>query len=133
MDATARFLAPKGGKAQVAPPRQEKPKQEQRRPDRRGEQQKPFKGSQKPAPESGKKQEKPTRPKDSRWRKEAPAAKAQPRKEPSSPRQEKPVQRRDSRPARPRGPVEAPHSGAQKDSTEQRSLMKPYYFNPDED
>lgn len=48
-------------------------------------------------------------------------------------RQDKTVQRRDSRPARPRGPVEAPHSGAQKDSTEQRSLMKPYYFNPDEE
>ena len=51
------------------------------------------------------------------------------------PRQEKPSPKRDPRRNnRPRhAPVEPPRSNAQKDSTEQKSLMRPYYFNPSED
>lgn len=57
-----------------------------------------------------------------------------PQKAPS-PKQEKPSPRRDSRRSdRPRrAPLEPLRPNAQKDSTEQRSLMKPYYFNPNED
>lgn len=48
---------------------------------------------------------------------------------------EKPSPKRDPRRSdRPRrAPLEPLRPNAQKDSTEQRSLMKPYYFNPNED
>lgn len=122
MDATARFLAPKGSKT-PAPTRQEKPRQEQRR------QEPSVSPKAKTQQQSNAKAQKPQQPKKS----------GTPVSQPPAPQKKqaasslKDRRREDRRPARPHGPVEAPHSGAQKDSTEQRSLMKPYYFNPDEE
>ena len=122
MDATARFLAPKGSKT-PAPTRQEKPRQEQR------QQEPSVPPKAKAQQQSNAKAQKPQQPKSS----------GAPVPQPPAPQKKQAVsslkdrRREDRRPTRPHGPVEAPHSGAQKDSTEQRSLMKPYYFNPDEE
>lgn len=69
--------------------------------------------------------------------KPSPEAGAKGQKTPSKPAPSKSARANKSRSSRPsrRGPMEVTlRLGSQKDSTEQSSsLMKPYYFNPDED
>ncbi len=134
MDATARLLSPKGehsrigelgperGRAQGRKRPADQPESEGKRPGHaaNGSLTQPPKG--KPARQP--RQEKPVRP-----------AKAQAPSKPakaSAPKSDKSKSSR--RPSR-RGPMEVTlRLGSQKDSTEQQgSLMKPYYFNPDED
>ena len=143
MDATARLLAPKGTfqKNRETPPKSQPdrvkpapisqitpktPKNGAKTPENR------VKPTPKSAPpKKGNKQPQPVGPQSFHVERPQPLP---PQKAPS-PKQEKPSPRRDSRRSdRPRRtPLETPHSNAQKDSTEQRSLMKPYYFNPNED
>lgn len=128
MDATARFLAPKGQaekparqqkdsrpqprKAEVErTPRKEKPVQP------KNNDKKPQRGQKKPFENKEQKQSVTNNRggKQSRFGKGKPA--------------EKPQNRRFDR----RAPAQPLRSGAQKDSTEQRSLMRPYYVSFDED
>ena len=128
MDATARLLAPR---RPVQPPRSEKPQRE-----RKGRNQQP------PKPEKPK-QEKPRKeqPKQEKPKKEPQPPKAQEGKGGKKHKGEKPSilppslsgKRRRSRDNdRPRPIESAPRSNRQKDSTEHRSLMRPYYLH-DED
>ena len=107
MDATARLLSPKG----AAPEKhREEPPRQQRR-------------------EGTPKRECREAPKKESRRQEPPRRSAA---KPTKPARD---DRRPQRQRRGRGPMEVTlHLGSQKDSTEQQgSLMKPYYFNPDED
>ena len=106
MDATARLLAPR----------------------------KPAKAQEPQAKQSGRKKKKPNQqsvsPAVPEAQKRAPKAQVQER-QPSRPQADRPKRNR----KRQGGPMEVVlRLGSQKDSTEQQgSLMKPYYFNPDED
>ena len=139
MDATARLLSPsatskrQGATGQPtsdvgrgASPRRPSPKQnasstgkparqKQPKPSAGAGQQAGPKAASKPSPEAGAKGQKTS----------------------SKPAPSKPARANKSRSSRPsrRGPMEVTlRLGSQKDSTEQSSsLMKPYYFNPDED
>ncbi len=126
MDATARLLSPKGGQSAAAT--QTKPADHQ-----------PTQGRQtkKPPRQSAPKKSAPrgenSAKKAGRQAAQAPTgagARSKPPKEQGKPDKSK-SSRRPSR----RGPMEVTlRLGSQKDSTEQQgSLMKPYYFNPDED
>jgi len=130
MDATARLLAPKKPAAQSAPGgRQEPPRSGRERA--HGRQQTSGTPAQQAQSAAPRRKQKPTQ---SPAKGEAPASRRKPsrserREEP--PRQKEKAFRSDRR----RGPA-APtlRSGGQKDSTEQQgSLMRPYYFNPNED
>ena len=123
MDATARLLAPR---RPVQPPRSEKPQRE-----RKGRKEQPAK-QEKPRKEQPK-QEKP--------KKEPQPPKAQEGKGGKKNKGEKPSilppslsgkRRRSRGNDRPRPIEAAPRSNRQKDSTEHRSLMRPYYLH-DED
>ena len=123
MDATARLLAPR---RPVQPPRSEKPQRE-----RKGRKEQPAK-QEKPRKEQPK-QEKP--------KKEPQPPKAQESKGGKKHKGEKPSilppslsgkRRRSRGNDRPRPIEAAPRSNRQKDSTEHRSLMRPYYLH-DED
>ena len=123
MDATARLLAPR---RPVQPPRSEKPQRE-----RKGRKEQPAK-QEKPRKEQPK-QEKP--------KKEPQPPKAQESKGGKKNKGEKPSilppslsgkRRRSRSNDRPRPIESAPRSNRQKDSTEHRSLMRPYYLH-DED
>ena len=61
----------------------------------------------------------------------APAKPVQKPQKPASSLEERKAQIRAAAKARRRGPADAPKSAHQKDSTEQPSLMKPYYLNDD--
>ena len=123
MDATARLLAPR---RPVQPPRSEKPQRE-----RKGRKEQPAK------------QEKPRKeqPKQEKLKKEPQPPKAQEGKGGKKHKGEKPSilppslsgkRRRSRGNDRPRPIESAPRSNRQKDSTEHRSLMRPYYLH-DED
>ena len=120
MDATARLLAPKGEpKPMASPPR---PTRREDAPTR-----------DRPARSSERK--KPSRP-AGQSRQESKASKPAPqsqKREGSKPARKKDPRRNDR--GRGRGPMEVTlRLGSQKDSTEQQgSLMRPYYFNPNED
>ena len=119
MDATARFLAPKTPPKQQTPPAPKKP---QEPPSRRAPQQGKRSDGRRSAPAPKKKEPVPQKKAPAK-----PASKSAPAPEPK--REQK--RRGDRR----RGPMEVTlRLGSQKDSTEQQgSLMRPYYFNPDED
>ncbi len=154
MDATARFLAPKGEHSRIGELGLERGRAKGRlRPGDQSESEGKRPGhaavnasqtqlSPRVHPPAAPRQEKPRRDKASqkggqernslpRTNRTAPSSKPLPKQGSPAPKQSRQDKRRPDRPRR--GPVEAPHSGAQKDSTEQRSLMKPYYFNPNED
>ena len=119
MDATARFLAPKTPPRQQTPPAPKKPLEP---PSRRAPQQGKRSDGRRSAPAPKKKEPVPQKKAPAK-----PASKSAPAPEPK--REQK--RRGDRR----RGPMEVTlRLGSQKDSTEQQgSLMRPYYFNPDED
>jgi len=128
MDATARLLAPR---RPVQPPRSEKPQRE-RKP-----------RNQQPAKQEKPRQEKPRKeqPKQEKLKKEPQPPKAQENKGGKKHKGEKPSilppslsgkRRRSRGNDRPRPIESAPRSNRQKDSTEHRSLMRPYYLH-DED
>ena len=154
MDATARFLAPKGEHSRIGELGLERGRAKGRlRPGDQSESEGKRPGhaavnasqtqlSPRVHPPAAPRQEKPRRDKASqkggqernslpRKNRTASSSKPLPKQGSPAPKQSRQDKRRPDRPRR--GPVEAPHSGAQKDSTEQRSLMKPYYFNPNED
>ncbi len=111
MDATARLLAPKGAaKGTSQPPAKQtvKPDPSKKAPKPQARTAAPF-DAQRPA---------------------RPAAASQSKKE-AQPIQ--PAKRQKPRSERRRGPIAPVRSDGQKDSTEQKSLMKPYYFNPNEE
>ena len=118
MDATARFLAPKSPAPQPRQQASQKPQSSGSTSPRR----------QKRSPEQRKEQPSPP--------KKAAPAKSAPKKKGAAPAiQERGKQEQKRRNDRRRGPMEVTlRLGSQKDSTEQSgSLMRPYYFNPDED
>jgi ATP-dependent RNA helicase RhlE len=119
MDATARFLAPKTPPRQQTPPAPKKP---QEPPSRRAPQQGKRSDGRRSAPAPKKKEPVPQKKAPAK-----PASKSAPAPEPKR-EQKRWGDRR-------RGPMEVTlRLGSQKDSTEQQgSLMRPYYFNPDED
>ena len=154
MDVTARFLAPKGEHSRIGELGLERGRAKGRlRPGDQSESEGKRPGhaavnasqtqlSPRVHPPAAPRQEKPRRDKASqkggqernslpRKDRTASSSKPLPKQGSPAPKQSRQDKRRPDRPRR--GPVEAPHSGAQKDSTEQRSLMKPYYFNPNED
>ena len=110
MDATARLLAPRRGAKAPEPPRPQQGREGERRKKKPAQPQQPPRQAK---AQSG--QQAPQKPKAQ------PAAKD--------------ARRRNSRGGGRRGPMEVTlRLGNQKDSTErQDSLMKPYYFNPNED
>ncbi len=125
MDATARFLAPK------EPPRQEPASKKAQAPAHSG-----------PASRQGKRSGRRQSAGVEAPRKSVPAsapkrnAASQEKRTGAAPSSTRPVQEKEKRRAdRRRGPMEPTlRLGSQKDSTEQAgSLMRPYYFNPDED
>ena len=128
MDATARLLAPR---RPVQPPRSEKPQRE-----RKGRKEQPAK-QEKPKQEKPRKEQ----PKQEKLKKEPQPPKAQEGKGGKKNKGEKPSilppslsgkRRRSRGNDRPRPIEAAPRSNRQKDSTEHRSLMRPYYLH-DED
>lgn len=140
MDATARLLS--SGKSQSAPrPHRETPPKPQHQ--KQGQAKKPAAKSQAPAPA---KPAKPTvkpvsTPKSVQPRPKAaqPAPKPEKRglfgrkgpKSDAALEERKAQIRQQAKARRARGPVEAPKSDHQMDSTEHASLMKPYYLNDD--
>ncbi len=131
MDATARFLAPKAP-PRSADPAPKAPSPRQSRPPKR-EPAKKSPGGGRTAPSVGR--DAPAR--RSSTPKRSPAAAVGAGSNPTRPASPKEAPKRDQkrRPDRRRGPMEPTlRLGSQKDSTEQQgSLMRPYYFNPDED
>jgi len=128
MDATARLLAPKGSipsQRQEPRPRQEQRSQREQRP----------KQERKKSPEKPRRE--PRQEKRSEGRREGgqPAAlkSADRRSAPAKAEPSKAEQRKDRSFRRGRPMEPTLRLGSQKDSTEQQSLMRPYYFNPDED
>ena len=128
MDATARLLAPR---RPVQPPRSERPQRE-----RKGRKEQPAK-QEKPKQEKPRKEQ----PKQEKLKKEPQPPKAQEGKGGKKHKGEKPSilppslsgkRRRSRSNDRPRPIESAPRSNRQKDSTEHRSLMRPYYLH-DED
>jgi len=131
MDATARLLAPKEGARAAkegaraakdapkeAPARPAAPQQRQQsRPQEQGNGKKKKKGG--PVEQPARQPQKPVQPKKAAPVQEKKAA--------------QPVAHSKPRPERRHGPAAPIHSDGQKDSTEQKSLMKPYYFNPNEE
>ena len=129
MDATARLLASGKGSA---PARQERPApaEGEKKPSRSRKKKKPA-GGQTAQPQPPK-QEKPAKQEPPRKKgKPAPAE----NKGGSQPPRDRGGKGKNQNRRRSRGPMEVTlRLGNQKDSTEQRgSLMKPYYFNPNED
>ena len=120
MDATARLLAPKG---------EPRPTASSPRPARRED------APTRDRPARSSERKKPSRP-AGQSRQESKASKPAPqsqKREGSKPARKKDPRRNDR--GRGRGPMEVTlRLGSQKDSTEQQgSLMRPYYFNPNED
>ncbi len=135
MDATARLLAPKGKSAG-----REGPAPGGERSRRRGEAPRSeTPAREKDKPRGKKKAPEVAEPKSAGQRKGPGRGKGKPPAAPQegpAPRQEKGKKDRPQRRGgRGRGPMEVTlRLGSQKDSTEQQgSLMRPYYFNPDED
>ena len=137
MDATARLLAPR---KPVTPPKQDA-QAKAKQPPRQG-QSKQGQGKQnKPAPrqEQGK-QSKPAPKQAEKAAKSQPQKQAEPAKQKEAPKQTSAPaapatsskKKKNRRNDRPRGPERPPHA-RQKDSTEQQSLMRPYYLHQDED
>ncbi len=131
MDATARFLAPKDPPAQ---PRQEPAPKRSAEPSSRGgssSKQEALSRKRQGGGASPKKEKRSPSPAKPDPRSTPKAGKSAPARNASKPAPEKSSRRPDRR----RGPMEPTlRLGSQKDSTEQSgSLMRPYYFNPDED
>ncbi len=135
MDATARLLAPKKpifSKAEpIQQPQQRQPEKKPHRQEKRKQPQ--GKGRQEvkfAPPKEQKGRPQPAKPRQDGGKAQSHAQPPAPAKAPA-PQREKPKKGGLFRRGRPAEPTL--RLGDQKDSTEQRSLMRPYYFNPDED
>ena len=123
LDATARLLAPRKPVAEPAPaPKKEQLKQEPAAAE-----------TPKPAKKKKKKAKKPQAPAQKAVEAKAQpvkAAPAQPEKKPAAPRETQ--KKNNTRKSNTRGGSANHRSDRQKDSTQQKSLMKPYYMNHEE-
>lgn len=139
MDATARFLAPKGGRTAEKPAVREVPQQERKQTDRgskerRGGRAQSRHEAQKPQKQTEQKREQNKRQspvdRNGKQGQSGGGKQAQTRGgRLGGGRQERSANRSGGR----RGTTTPPRSNLQKDSTEQRSLMRPYYVSFDEE
>ena len=131
MDATARLLAPRKP-VTVSAPVPAAPKKETVKKEKPAPKQEPVKATEQPKPGT-KKKKKPKKPQAPVQKAEAPKPQpAKPKQEQTKPAPKNGAKKQGNQRKRPRNDVQNHRSDRQKDSTQQKSLMKPYYMNHEE-
>ena len=131
MDATARLLAPRRP-VTVSAPVPAVPKKEPAKKEKAAPKQEPVKASEQPKPGT-KKKKKEKKPQTPVQKAEAPKPQpAKPKQEQTKPAPRNGAKKQETQKKRPRNDVQNHRSDRQKDSTQQKSLMKPYYMNHEE-
>ena len=131
MDATARLLAPRKP-VTVSAPVPVAPKKETVKKEKPAPKQEQVKATEQPKPGT-KKKKKPKKPQAPVQKAEAPKPQpAKPKQEEKKPASKNGAKKQGNQRKRPRNDVQNHRSDRQKDSTQQKSLMKPYYMNHEE-